>query len=183
MDHRNSKRLPGYYGASSTNHGHIFLALLNGPCFVRCFAGLLCHGYVFEEEGSQDDSPAEHKHRYEAMLDCVGQREPERLKHLVEQVLSLLYRLRRYRSCDLVMLWAERHMCDSALRCNVLCRVYHRSTVRRIDQRLWVGRCLQPCGCELVCDGSRETLGDIAGKGMCSPRFRQLLHPAQRQAG
>ena len=49
MDHRNSKRLPGLVGSISTNHGHIFLALLNGPCFVRHFAGLLRYGYVFKK--------------------------------------------------------------------------------------------------------------------------------------
>src|SRR3989442_758828 len=78
---------------SSGNNRQIFLALHHCSSLVRRFARLLGRGQIFQEERGQDGSPTENEHRYKAMLDGYSKGEPERLEHLIEQVLRLLHSL------------------------------------------------------------------------------------------
>src|SRR5260370_1881631 len=152
----------GQYIASLRNHGQIFLASYRRSGLAR----LLRHRNVLQKERSHDDSPAENEYRYEAMLDSKGERELERRAHLVEQAMRPLHRLCCHRSSDLVVLRAGRHVRDSTLGRKALCRSYHRSAISRIDEYLRVSRDRQSGRCELMCDGSRNTARDIAGKGI-----------------
>jgi hypothetical protein len=152
--------------ASSGNNRQIFLAPHRCSSLVRRFARLLAHGHILEEERGQDGSCAEDENRYKAMLDGYSKREPERLEHLVEQVLRLLHSLHGHLVSYHSVLWARwdlrlRALGREALRC-----AHHRRTVGRIHEHLRAGRELQSCGREPVRNGSRQTTGDIAGQSV-----------------
>src|SRR5437588_599554 len=121
---------------SSGNNRQIFPALHHYSSLVRRFARLLCHGHILEEERGHDSSSAENKHRYKAMLDGDSKGEPERLEHLVEQVLRLLHSLQGHLLSNHIVLRARWNLCHRSLRREALRCAYHRRTVGWIHERL-----------------------------------------------
>src|SRR5437016_4842897 len=111
--------------ASSGNNRQIFPTLHRYSSLVRRFARLLCHGHILEEESGQDGSSAEDEHRYKTMLDGYSKGEPERLEHLVEQVLRLLHSLHGHLLSNHLVLWARWDLCHRALRREALSCAYH----------------------------------------------------------
>src|SRR6266567_7812860 len=163
----NGRGPPTYLSiATSGNNRQIFPALHHCSSLVRRFARLLGHGHILEEERGQDGSSAEDEDRYKAMLDGYSKGEPERLEHLVEQVLRLLHSLHGHLLSNHIVLWTRWNLCHRALRREALRCAYHRRTVGWIHEHLRAGRELQSCGREPVRNGSRQTAGDIASQGV-----------------
>src|SRR5260370_20288503 len=131
---------------SSGNNRQIFPALHHCSSLVRRFARLLYHGHILEEKRGQDGSCAENEHRYKAMLDGYSKGEPERLEHLIEQVLRLLHSLHGHLLSNHIVLRTRWNLCHRALRRETLRCAYHRCTVGWIHEHLRAGRELQSRG-------------------------------------
>ena len=111
---------------SLRRHVHIFSLLLLPllhSCFLIPFSCRLHHGHVLQKEGDQNGGPTENEDRYETVLDGDGEREPERLEYLVQQVLYLLHDLGCHPCRDLIVLRASR---------NARHGVSYRETLRRV---------------------------------------------------
>src|SRR5690349_7553917 len=96
------------------------------------------------------------------MLDSDGQRKPERLEHLVEQVLYLLRGLRGYRCSNLIVLRAGWDVCYGTALRKACGRVYHGIMVLRINQHLRAGGVLEALGSQLPHRTGRDALDEFS---------------------